>query len=485
MVEEGMTHPFPNTMDFSGYNAPSRVECDVYDLVIEGAVPAEINGSWYQSVPDPQYPPMLGHDTFLSGDGMVRLLRFENGHVDFRQRYVRTERFTNERRARRSLYGLYRNPYTDDPSVRGRGRGANNTTPIYHGGRLLALKEDSHAVELDPHSLETIGTWDYGGKLRSETMTAHPRLDPRTRELYFFGYEASGLASRDVAFCVANPDGELVREEWFEAPYCASMHDFAVSEEHVVFPVFPTTADRARIEAGGPHWIWEPDKDSFVGVMPRAGSVRDMRWFRGPARSAYHFMNAHTEGSRVHLDFGCSKVNPFPFILEATGLEVRPQERGSQFVRWTFDLSKREEHWEEYVLGPGGDMPRIAEKDFLIDYDVGYYQTFDPSVGPPLIAGPVGAGFNTIMRIEVKSGKVKRLAMDQRSTVQEHCHIPSQQPGHEGYLLFLVDRHDVGLTEAFVVEAQHLDRGPIARIYFPLRLRVGVHGNWVPAATSQ
>ena len=142
------------------------------------------------------------------------------------------------------------------------------------------------------------------------------------------------------------------------------MHDFAVTEEHVIFPVFPTTADRARIEAGGPHWIWEPDKDSFVGIMPRAGSVRDMRWFRGPARSAFHFMNAHTEGSRVHLDFGCSKVNPFAFIREATGLEVRPEERGSEFVRWSFDLSKRGEHWEEYVLGPGGDMPRIAREGF-------------------------------------------------------------------------------------------------------------------------
>ncbi len=75
-------------------------------------------------------------------------------------------------------------------------------------------------------------------------------------------------------------------------PYCALMHDFAVTEEHVIFPVFPTTADRARIKAGGPHWICEPDKDSFVGIMPRAGSVRDMRWFRGPARSAFHFMNA-------------------------------------------------------------------------------------------------------------------------------------------------------------------------------------------------
>ena len=72
-----MTTPFPESMDFSGYNAPSRVECDVYDLVIEGKLPEEINGTWYQSVPDAQYPPMLGHDTFISGDGMVRMLRFE------------------------------------------------------------------------------------------------------------------------------------------------------------------------------------------------------------------------------------------------------------------------------------------------------------------------------------------------------------------------------------------------------------------------
>ena len=112
-----MTTAFPASPDFSGHNAPARIECDIYDLVVEGTVPAELNGSWYRSVPDPQYPPRMGDDTYLSGDGMVRLFRFENGHVDFKMRYVQTERWKNERAARRSLYGLYRNPYTDDPSV--------------------------------------------------------------------------------------------------------------------------------------------------------------------------------------------------------------------------------------------------------------------------------------------------------------------------------------------------------------------------------
>ncbi|MGH8261241.1 MAG: carotenoid oxygenase family protein, partial [Steroidobacteraceae bacterium] len=262
-----MTRPFPDTPDFSGHNAPVRIECDIFDLVVEGELPAQIKGAWYRSIPDPQFPPMLGHDTYLSGDGMVSVFRIEDGHVDFRMRYVRTERWKNERAARRSLHGLYRNPYTDDPSVRGKGRGAANTTPIYHAGRLLAAKEDSRAWEVDPATLETRGEWDYRGRLRSQTMTPHPRIDPDTGAMYFFGYEASGLASRDVAYCIANRDGELIREDWFQVPYCALMHDFAVTKEHAIFPVFPITADLARIKAGGPHWVWEGGRDSYIGIM--------------------------------------------------------------------------------------------------------------------------------------------------------------------------------------------------------------------------
>ncbi len=82
----------------------------------------------------------------------------------------------------------------------------------------------------------------------------------------------------------------------------------------------------------------------------------------------------------------------------------------------------------------------------------------------------------------MRSGKLKRFVPDGASTVQEHVHIPSSQPGHEGYLGFIVDRHAESLSEFFLLEAEHPDKGPIARIKVPFRLRVGVHGNWVPAA---
>jgi carotenoid cleavage dioxygenase-like enzyme len=483
-----MTTAFPNTPDFIGHNAPSRIECDVFDLVVEeGAIPKDLDGTWFRSIPDPQFPPMLGHDTFLSGDGMVSAFTFANGHVDYKVRYVQTDRWKNERAARRGLYGLYRNPFTDDPSVRGRNtgvgkgnsRGAANTTPVFHAGRLFATKEDSRAWELNPRTLETIGEWDYEGRLKSQTMTAHPRFDPETGELHFFGYEAGGLCTTDVAYGVANKNGELVREEWLKVPYCALMHDFAVTREHAIFPGFPIAADLKRLEAGGPHWRWEAGLETFVGIMPRDASVNKLRWFRGPACSVFHIVNAYTEGSKVHMDLCVSNVPVFQFIRDAANMQTRPDQIEGGVERWTFDLSKAGDEFQRQTIAQSADMPRTATKDMMRDYDVAYLARFNPQLAPPILTGPVGAGFNELVRIEVKSSRSKSLAMDVTSTLQEHVHIPSKKPGHEGYLAFVVDKHAENLAEVYIVEAEHLDKGPIARIKVPMRLRSAVHGNWI------
>ncbi len=477
-----MTAPFPQTMDYSGHNAPSRIECDIYDLVVEGNLPPEIRGIWYQSVPDPQYPPKLGKDTFLSGDGMVRSFAFDGaGHVDFKQRYIRTERWLLEHQARKALFGAYRNPFTDDPAVAGKRRGAANTTPFYHGGRVLAFKEDSPPWEVDPLTLETRGEWTFGGKLRSQTVTAHPRLDPATGEMHYFGYEATGLASTDVSYFVTNAKGELIREEMFKVPYCALMHDFVVTKEHVVFPGFPIVADLERMKAGGDHWAWDATKESFVGIMPRNGKVSDLRWFRARACSVFHFINAFTQGNKVHVDMCVSDVPAFEFMREAGGLHIPQYQVGGGLVRWTFDLSSDKDTPEETSIGPAADFPRLAEKDLMVDYNVAYLGQVDVRFGPPILSGPVGAGFNTLARLEVKTGRVTTYFPGPNRTMQEHVHIASAQPGHEGYLMHIIDRHDENQAEVHVLEAEHIENGPIATIKIPMRLRSGVHGNWASA----
>ncbi len=122
------------------------------------------------------------------------------------------------------------------PEAAGLDRTLANTTPVWHAGRLLMTKEDGLPYRVNPHTLETIGRYDFDGKLRSETMTAHVRIDSKTGELFFYGYEADGPASTKVAYCIADRAGNLVREQWFDAPYCALMHDFAITENYVLFP---------------------------------------------------------------------------------------------------------------------------------------------------------------------------------------------------------------------------------------------------------
>src|ERR1700685_297624 len=151
---------FPDVPVFQGWGAPVRLESELRDLeVVQGEVPADLNGTLYRCGPDPQYPPMLGDSVFIDGEGMACMFRFDHGHVDFRSRYIRNERFTLQEKARRSLFGRYRNRYTDDAGAQGKNRGTANTNAIWHGGKLLILKEDSLPWEVDPDTLETIREW--------------------------------------------------------------------------------------------------------------------------------------------------------------------------------------------------------------------------------------------------------------------------------------------------------------------------------------
>lgn len=142
-----------------------RVEADIRGVqVTQGEVPEHLDGVYYRCVADRQWPSFVENDLELfNGDGMVISFQFRKGRVDFKSRYVRTPRFAAEEEAGRALFGAYRNPFADDPSVEGVSRGLGNTNVFFHGGRLYVSKEDSIPVLLDPETLETIGEYDFEG----------------------------------------------------------------------------------------------------------------------------------------------------------------------------------------------------------------------------------------------------------------------------------------------------------------------------------
>ena len=85
----------------------------------------------------------------------------------------------------------------------------------------------------------TVGEWDFDGKLEG-AMTAHPRLDPRTGEMFFFSYN---LFAPYLTYYVADAAGALVHRVDLDLPAPVMMHDFVITEDHAVFMDSPVTFD--------------------------------------------------------------------------------------------------------------------------------------------------------------------------------------------------------------------------------------------------
>ena len=135
------------------------------------------------------------------------------GKVSYRNRWVRTQQWNLEHAAGRALFGTSGIPSDSDSSVAGmRTDGVANTNIVWHANKLLALEEGHVPIELDPVSLETIGRWDFNNKL-PRNMTAHPKIDPASREMIFFANFPTGRLNGDIEIYFANASGELIRSQ--------------------------------------------------------------------------------------------------------------------------------------------------------------------------------------------------------------------------------------------------------------------------------
>ena len=97
-----MTTTYPSHPNLDGNYAPLRMESDLNDLVVEGEVPQDLFGSYYRNGPDPQFPPKEGHYHWFGGDGMIHAFHFENGKVSYKNRWVQTSKWKQERKAGKS-----------------------------------------------------------------------------------------------------------------------------------------------------------------------------------------------------------------------------------------------------------------------------------------------------------------------------------------------------------------------------------------------
>ena len=274
-----MAKAFPSDNPFlHGYYGPVNTEADAGHLHITGEMPRELLGTLYRNGPNPQFAPR-GPYHWFGGDGMIHAFHIENGNVSYRNRWVRTPKWELENKEGEGLSGTFGNPRYSDPRIFEMNSTIANTNIVWHGGKLLALEEAHAPFSLDPKSLMPVngGYETFGDKLCGP-FTAHPKLDPKTGEMVFFGYSAKGRFTKEVSIQTVTADGKITRAEILDGPFPSMIHDFAVTRNWIVLPIFPLTSSMERAMAGLPPFAWEPDKGTHIAFIPRGGTVADVKW---------------------------------------------------------------------------------------------------------------------------------------------------------------------------------------------------------------
>lgn len=447
----------------TGHLAPVPDEIDALNLTVEGALPPELTGRFLRNGPNPLPGEPSGH--WFDGHGMVHGIRLDAGRAAwYRNRWVRTKALAGE------------SPVLPDGSTDLSVEKAN-TSVIAHGGKILALVESGFPHVLSPE-LETLGVSDFGGRLTT-AMTAHPKTDPVTGELHFFGF---GMAAPYVTYHKLSAAGELVTSAPIAVPGPTMMHDFAITDQHAVFLDLPLTFSPERVADSPLPFDWDDAYGARIGVM-RLDRPGQVRWFDVDPAYVFHVGNAHTDGhGRVVLDAaryaGADAAWAWRNLGNpnaSTGVPTRPgpaavHDSGlARLHRWTLDPATGTV--EEVTLDERGiEFPTVD------DARVGRESRYRYAVS----GGTADAA--AIVKFDTAAGVVAEHALGPDVVAGEAVFVASHSQDRaedDGWLLTIASSRDGSGSKLLVLDATDVGGAPVAAVTLPRRVPAGFHGSWI------
>jgi carotenoid cleavage dioxygenase len=421
--------------------APVTDELTEFDLPVEGAIPAELDGWYLRNGPNPRQA--TAH--WFTGEGMIHGVRLEGGRAAwYRNRWVRTDSFKED-------FPLY-----NADGTRNLRAGTANTHLVNHAGKTLALVESSLPYEIT-NDLETVGAYDFGGKL-VDSMTAHPKICPTTGEMHFFGY--GNILEPHVTYHRADANGELTVNRPLDVKALTMMHDFALTAEHVVFMDLPIVfnLDVAMKGDGDMPYRWDDNYGARLGVLRRDDPYGEVRWFEIDPCYVFHVANAYDSGNSIVL-----QAVRYPELWRDSG----GFDADGVLWTWTIDLQTgtvTERQLDDRAV----EFPRIDDRLATL---------------PARYAVSVGDG--RLVRYDLTTGDAVEHAFGTAESPGgpgEAVFVPSTTgPPDESsgwYIGYVYDPARDG-SDLVIIDASDFAAQPVARIKLPQRVPFGFHGNWI------
>jgi all-trans-8'-apo-beta-carotenal 15,15'-oxygenase len=297
---------------------------------------------------------------WFDGDGMISRVRFDEGGIHYRNRYVRTDNYVDETREGRIVHrgfgkqrpcGVLGNAFRQPGNV-------SNTSVVMQGDRLLSLWEGGAPIRLDPRTLETLGLENFGGQVAA--FSAHPKTDPVTGELFNFGIDY-GRATTLTPYRI-DAQG-LTRFTSVKLPYPVMNHDFVLTRNYLVFCLGPILVHPLKFLLGLSSFDgaldWQGGKPTLILLLPRDGRGPP-RWIETDAFFQFHFANGFEEEATLVVDL--MRYPDYATIGEALRTYWRsnwPSKGMAALTRLRIDLPTGKVESESRAAGTANEFPRI------------------------------------------------------------------------------------------------------------------------------
>ncbi|ANB19523.1 carotenoid oxygenase family protein [Dokdonella koreensis] len=435
---------------------------------LQGRLPKGLAGTLYRNGPAWFERDGFRYSHWFDGDGMVHAWRLGDGAVSHRARMVATPKFTREQAAGRFLYPAVGTTIPNALAVRNNDdANVANTSVMVVDGRLFALWEGGSAFELDPDSLVTRGPTTWREDLALAPFSAHP-LRERDGTLWNFG-SISLLGGSGLLVWRIGKDGRLMSATQLAVEQSAYLHSFAMTDRHLVFVLMPFR----RTEGGAffESLRFAPDLPCKVAVVPKS-APDTAQWFEVDFAAIYHFGDAFERDGRIQVR-AVRHTDPVGAGSPMAGAMRGEQEQAptSGHLRTLhLDLRSGRARWElhakhvmEFPLfdtRTRGDRPAILYA--------------------PTEVNPAVPYFNAVMAFDPERDRRMVHRYGDHVLAEEHVFVPrpgSRRPG-QGWLLGTLLDSARGRSGIAVLDAEHVEDGPLAEAWLPYTFPLGFHGTF-------
>jgi carotenoid cleavage dioxygenase len=442
------------------------IACDA--AWIEGKIPSDLRGNFFRNGPGLFERGGQRYQHWFDGDGMVHAWRFGDAGVSHQARFVRTKKFVAEAQAGEFLVPAFGSAIKPKIPLRSSDTiNTANTNVIQMDGRLLALWEGGSAHALDAQTLETQGIVSWSPDLASMPFSAHPKVEADGTMWNF------GTMMGKVVLYQFSPRGKLMKHLVFDGPNSAMVHDFVVSQNHIIFLFSPIVFDPTLSQAGKSmvdSMVWHAEESTKVLVVKKSDFTQ-RKVFELPALMVFHFGNAWEAQGVIRLDFVQSNdLENFhewiPKIMH--GEDAHSQPSTPTFLK--IDLNKGSLSMEtrnENVEFPRVDPRFVAQRNRQLFYPYADRTTAE-------------TGLNGVMRLDMESGKIDRFSFGTACSLEEHVLVPKAGGKKEGEAWLVGVGFDIQAQQTFasVFDAQNLSAGPVALAHLPYWVPHCFHGNF-------